>query len=54
MSEIATVGLDRAKNVLQVHGAECTGRAVLRKVTSKNCPDRVAGAGRRGYSAAGA
>lgn len=31
MSEIITVGLDLAKNVFQVHGAEGTGRAVLRK-----------------------
>jgi transposase len=31
MSEISTVGLDLAKNVFQVHGADDTGRAVLRK-----------------------
>lgn len=31
MSEITTVGLDLAKNVFQVHGADGTGRAVLRK-----------------------
>ncbi len=31
MSEIITVGLDLAKNVFQVHGADDTGRAVLRK-----------------------
>ena len=31
MSEIITVGLDLAKNVFQVHGADATGRAVLRK-----------------------
>ena len=31
MSEIITVGLDLAKNVFQVHGADGTGRAVLRK-----------------------
>ena len=31
MSEIATVGLDLAKNVFQVHGADATGSAVLRK-----------------------
>ena len=31
MSEIITVGLDLAKNVFQVHGADCAGRAVLRK-----------------------
>lgn len=31
MSEIATVGLDLAKNVFQVHGADASGRAVQRK-----------------------
>ena len=31
MSETATVGLDLAKNVFQVHGADGAGRAVLRK-----------------------
>ena len=31
MSEIITVGLDLAKTVFQVHGADATGRAVLRK-----------------------
>jgi len=31
MSEIITVGLDLAKNVFQVHGADGTGREVLRK-----------------------
>ena len=31
MSEIITVGLDLAKNVFQVHGADGTGRALLRK-----------------------
>ena len=31
MSEIITVGLDLAKNVLQIHEANGTGRAVLRK-----------------------
>ncbi len=31
MSEIITVGLDLAKNVFQVHGADGTGRAALRK-----------------------
>ena len=30
MSEIITVGLDLAKNVFQVHGADASGRAVLR------------------------
>ncbi|MEF9602428.1 IS110 family transposase, partial [Paracoccus sp. PXZ] len=31
MSEIITVGLDLAKNVFQVHGADSKGSAVLRK-----------------------
>jgi transposase len=31
MSEIITVGLDLAKNVFQTHGADASGRAVLRK-----------------------
>ena len=31
MSEIITVGLDLAKNAFQVHGADASGRAVLRK-----------------------
>jgi transposase len=31
MLEIITVGLDLAKNVFQVHGADAAGRAVLRK-----------------------
>lgn len=31
MSEIITVGLDLAKNVFQVHGADAAGWAVLRK-----------------------
>ena len=31
MAEITTVGLDLAKNVFQVHGADASGRAVLRK-----------------------
>jgi transposase len=31
MSEITTVGLDLAKNVFQVHGADVLGRGVLRK-----------------------
>ena len=31
MSEIITVGLDLAKNVFQAHGADASGRALLRK-----------------------
>jgi transposase len=31
MSDIITVGLDLAKNVFQAHGADASGRAVLRK-----------------------
>jgi len=36
MSEITTVGLDLAKNVFQVHGADATGRMVLRKKLRRN------------------
>jgi transposase len=31
MSEVTTIGLDLAKNVFQVHGADSSGHAVLRK-----------------------
>ena len=31
MSEVITVGLDLAKNVFQVHGADGSGGAVLRR-----------------------
>lgn len=31
MSEITTIGLDLAKNVFQVHGADAAGHPVLRK-----------------------
>ena len=31
MAEITTVGLDLAKNVFQAHGADASGRVVLRK-----------------------
>jgi len=31
MSDIVTVGLDLAKIVFQAHGADASGRAVLRK-----------------------
>jgi transposase len=31
MSEIITVGLDLARNLVQVHGADASGRAVLCK-----------------------
>ena len=36
MSEIITVGLDLAKNVFQVRGADGAGRAVLRKKLSRS------------------
>jgi transposase len=36
MFEIATVGLDLAKNVFQAHGADVSGRAVLRKKLRRN------------------
>ena len=31
MSEVAMIGLDLAKNVFQLHGADGSGRAVIRK-----------------------
>jgi len=31
MSEVTTIGLDLAKNVFQVHGADGSGHAVIRK-----------------------
>jgi hypothetical protein len=31
MSEVRTIGLDLAKNVFQVHGADTSGAAVFRK-----------------------
>ena len=31
MSEVIVIGLDLAKHVFQVHGADAAGRAVLRK-----------------------
>ena len=31
MSEVSVIGLDLAKHVFQVHGADEAGRAVLRK-----------------------
>ena len=36
MSEIITVGLDLSKNVFQVHCADSSGRAVLRKKLRRN------------------
>jgi transposase len=36
MSGIITVGLDLAKNVIQAHGADASGRAVLRKKLSRD------------------
>ena len=35
MSEITTVGIDLAKNVLSVHGVDARGKAVLRKTLSR-------------------
>ena len=31
MSEVLTIGLDLAKNVFQVHGADASGAVVFRK-----------------------
>jgi len=35
-SEITTIGLDLAKNVFQLHGADRSGKAVLRKKLRRN------------------
>ena len=34
MNEITTIGLDLAKNVFQVHGADATGATVLRNAAA--------------------
>jgi len=31
MTEVSTIGMDIAKHVFQVHGADASGRAVLRR-----------------------
>lgn len=36
MSKITTVGLDLAKNVFQVHGADASGRTELRKTLRRD------------------
>ena len=38
MSEIITVGLDLAKNVFQVHGADGAGRGILRSCVFRGHP----------------
>ena len=54
MSEIATIGLDIAKNVFQLHGVDRSGKIVLRKALRRSqvqgffstlsaLPDRVGG-----------
>ena len=35
MSEVSIIGLDIAKSVFQVHGADASGRALLRKKVSR-------------------
>lgn len=34
--EISTIGLDLAKNVFQVHGADASGAVILRKQLRRN------------------
>ena len=34
MSEVSVIGLDLAKHVFQVHGADASGRAVIRTCSS--------------------
>ncbi len=36
MPEIATIGLDIAKNVFQIHGIERNGKIVLRKALRRS------------------
>ena len=36
MSEVSTIGLDIAKSVFQVHGADGTGAVVMRKRVSRS------------------
>jgi transposase len=36
MNEVCTIGLDLAKNVFQVHGADASGRVVIRKQLRRN------------------
>ena len=36
MGEVTTIGLDLAKTVFQIHGADETGRAVIRKQLRRN------------------
>ncbi len=36
MSEVSIIGLDIAKHVFQAHGADASGRAVLRKKLSRS------------------
>lgn len=36
MSDVTTVGLDLAKNVFQAHGADASGRGILRKKLRRN------------------
>ena len=36
MSEIATIGLDIAKNVFQIHGVDRSGKIVLRKALRRS------------------
>ena len=38
MNEVCTIGLDLAKNVFQVHGADASGRVVIRKQLRRALP----------------
>lgn len=37
--QITTIGIDLAKNVFQIHGADQRGKAVLRKQSALNNPE---------------
>ncbi len=50
MSEIIMVGLDLAKNVFQLHGADASGHAVLRKKLRRGQVPEFFARLRRGWS----
>lgn len=45
MSVITTIGLDLAKNVFQLHGADQSGKAVLRKKLRRDSAGRTVAIG---------
>ena len=51
MSEITRVGVDLAKNVIQVHGVDATGKVIANRALARKAAPRVAVRG--GQAAAG-